>query len=451
MDGAKQKVHHTIADIVALLYTFRWDVEEAAEAYNKLAGDLSEFKTAMRSLRGRPQNQKEQDRRLADFLTFTDVDNWSSALKFLKSHVWDVARALEAWHLAGGVLEKEGGENNGGFRVLRSPSKASDDMNGNSAMLSANAPTNTAELHHIAPQWASETSLASDEDDLEEQLDEEESNDEYHGYLINREILPARPACPDPTKLVTEAIFKGKYKYLLFNKLDKESGKSFRFNDSDHESDEDKIEFDWTDAGHVKQVNAWRSQQNRRAEGYDAAARRQPWLDVELDFIWLLHAEHLEEVVHNDPQYLENVGEDGLPLSVSTERLQTWAVKLNAQFEGKTHIDGQKISDVPRPSRSAGSINTQRGRIPAVVQDFLVPKNVAHPRTARTKTAKGRGNLKDSFRSTENKKRSIEEDSSDGDDSKGQSSKRRRTAVNTNKDASNIKVEVSDSDEIHSD
>ena len=425
---------HRVAEAVALLHRFRWDVEGAAKAHNDLNGNLSEFTNVVKSLRSSDPNQEHKDQRLSDFITFTDADNWLSALQMLEGHKWDVVQALDQWYFQDGIFQepmtsdpkgkakarkgaRAGRKDTRGYRFLRAgePSDHAGSPRARTPLspeqtMYGRTPRRLNRGASLPPRDWSPASLPSldEEDTHAETVNVETSKRDDHGFIIGHDKLPAYVQCPDPTKEVTEGIENSEYVYWLFDQSESTTGRQVRMNDSDHESDNEKVEFDWANNTHIKQLNDWREQfvlhnidqvdphegiadgvspdeadiEGAGPEGGGLNHKRANWLQEEIEYLWLLHAQHLEEVLENDPGYLVNGGT--LPLEIKGGVLKRWTDDFNGRFANKTHIEGRKIANEPRPLRSSSSIASQRCRVDAIIADFLVPRRV-DPRLAKSK------------------------------------------------------------------
>lgn len=381
--------NHRMTDILGLLYRHEWDVERAGTDYREARGNLQQERESFQALRTHHPDEVLRDQLLAAFIGITDADNWYDALRFLEKNKWDITAALDKWYSASGVLPRtkpEKGIRDGGFRVFRQPVVGPEDDNASSSASSSAStppPPSSATSQSLGKRkqrdWSPASSYNSEQDIKEKKGDQTAKS---RGSIIGRDEFDiAKRNCPDPTKLVVEKIDKGRYSYLLFNKRDKATGKFIRFNDSDHESDDEKVELDWCDPSHISQLNAWRRQIHRRAGDETVFQRREAYTEEENEYIWGLHCEHLEEVLGKDPQYFDNGGR--IPLTVSPALLREWASRFNDNFASAT-----------RPARTAGSIEAQRHRITGVVREFMVPQNVAHPGSGTGRTGRGHGNLK---------------------------------------------------------
>jgi uncharacterized protein YodC (DUF2158 family) len=117
------------------------------------------------------------------------------------------------------------------------------------------------------------------------------------GYVIDPDRARARPGGPDASKLRIEWIRKGQYNCKWFPgqlKVGRES-KNFRWNDSDHSSDDGKIEFNWSEVKHISKLNRWREEEFRRITAETTKPGSIKYETAELEFIWDKHAEWLEE------------------------------------------------------------------------------------------------------------------------------------------------------------
>lgn len=361
----------------------------------------------------------------------------------LEGHKWDVVQALDEWYFHDGTfpepmdpdtkgkakareipMAQAAWKGIGGYRFLRADEPANRAESpqaetrpvGPKQTMYGRTPRRLNRGSSLPPRDWSPASLPSSdkEDSPAETVDVEFLTKHDHGFLIGPDKLPAYAQCPDPTKLVMEGITNGEYIYWLFDQGESTTRRRFRMNDPDHESDDEKVEFDWANNAHLEQLNGWREQsllqnidqvdphetspddtspdeayfEEAGSRGAGANRKRANWLQAETDYLWLLHAQHFEEVLEKDPNYLVNGGE--LPLDIKGGVLKRWTDQFNTRFANQTHIAGRKNADEPRPIRSSSSIASQRCHVDAITKDFLVPRRI-DPRLAKSKQTGGGG------------------------------------------------------------
>ena len=378
-------------------------VAELADRNN----NIDDLVDRVAELRIRRPNQMQQDERLAMFITVTSINSPSAAARVLRRVGWDFARAIDVWVRLGYLPKKTssrpGGTSrrsivSGTTRAINAdrpftlsapggndPSSPSGDSDHESSSLSSSDDESVVALSG----YESTSSLDLDivpttRADLMMPVDTYGIGDKNRkGYVIDQDRHPAKPFCPDPTKLHIEWIKNGKYKVKWFPGAIKK--KTFRWNDSDHESDIEKLEFDWNDTEHIGKLNRWREEEFRRITSETTKAPGVKYEADELEFIWDKHAMWTEE------KFWEMAGRRSLaeakaffaeknnfPLHVPRRVVDIWTNEFNVQFAGRRAIQNPRahppgvprspprVFRDPRPARVVGSIDIQRRRIIAV-------------------------------------------------------------------------------------
>lgn len=392
--------------LLGLLQRNHWVVDDAVADFRANGSDIQDITDAYSRLRTPRPSVMEQDARLAAFISLTSTNSIYGARRHLESYGWDYARAVDGWRRLRNIPEDRAPKriSQKGFVHETEPNDGLRYHNANHPPYShsdwkdaLDAPEDDERSTIASPSSdnASDSSLgeADSDSDASEKLTYDDSK--HRGYLIEYDRRPAVVNCPDPSKLRVEMISKGKYKMALFKGQEERPLNSttlrrkFRWHDEERDDENDSyVEFDWANNDHIHQLNDWRQQFSRRQTAVTVKSRSVPYHQLEEDFLWQKHAEHLEEEVGKnnvDP----NDG-NSFPLRVSHARKVEWTNTLNNKFAGQTDVDGVHISDEPRPVRLPSAIGMARSRMQSIIDDFGVNFVARHgPEQGRAKKPKG--------------------------------------------------------------
>ncbi len=389
------------------------ELTQRTGAYN----DVVEIVTR---LRVPPTSTAEQDERLAWFVTATGTESWYSAMVFLKSHSWDVARAIDAWLRDGNIplidppftvgshgrgVPKVADEGLRGFDFNEINVIPEDDESWEPTPIEDETPD---------PPLSDSGSVAS-LDDIDEARPSTSSGylpgtNQRSAYVIDEDRRPARINCPDPTKLRIETVQQQGYKIKWFSGKAKDNGqdKAFKW-DEDTKLDQSKqIEFDWAKPEHISSLNRWRQEYFRRCTGELAREeiipfnkyendwlREQEAIRTEKKFYQLANQDQKDRQVTDSNAMADawdavNEGTHKLPLKFTKVENRDLTQRFSQQFENKITYQkvvdlgngrptrSLKIFDKRRPKRSEEMVRTQRTRVATLSRHFLVKANNPH-------------------------------------------------------------------------
>jgi hypothetical protein len=388
--------------IFGLLQRNHWVVEDAEEDHGTNDGNLDDITDAYSSLRTPNASAMEIDARLAAFVSLTSTNSIYAARRHLVQHSWDYARAVDAWRRQHGLPEDSAPKrtNAKGFVNDTEPNDGLRYHNANhppypySHWKEAFGVPDDDESSSSAPSSsdsASDSSLSGSEDGSDSVEKPTYESSKHKGYLIEYDRRPAVVNCPDPSKLRVEMIQKGRYKMSIFKGQEERPRSStaprrrFRWHDEEREDDGSVcVEFDWRNPDHIHQLNDWRQQFTRRQSAVTVKPPSVQYHQVEEGFLWMKHAEHIEEEVGRG--HINPTDGESYPLRVATARKQKWADALNQRFAGKTDVDGVHMSNEPRPAHLGSSIGVARYRMQTIANDFGLNFVQCHgPRKGRAK------------------------------------------------------------------
>jgi phage regulator Rha-like protein len=347
------------------------------------------------------KRQAARDERLAEFINITGRPDWYSLLVFLEEREFDLVRAVHDWHVDGvppytGQPRRNNVDIDGmrmgtdGKRMEKPtpeacvPRKepAGDDSDGDDSDSSSSSSDSN---------WASEKDafLPSDSDDDDDMSQNSStpsspSRNRADGFVIDDYPDTAKGSAPNPRRFIMEYISKGKYNFNIFKK---ES--DFYWPERGEKKPEGNTKrtlFDWENQRHVNLLNNWWRQNRQRVLNTVRRESTQKWSKEELDFLYSLMKELLEEVKKKNPNKTEA---ELIPLKVSNDKKKEWQTRINEKFVGKI-LPGSKA---PRRPREASALMTQRGRTRAIIDDFKVPKDKAYfaQQEAKKKKQQGKG------------------------------------------------------------
>jgi hypothetical protein len=307
-----------------------------------------------------------QDERLAEFITITSRSDWYSLRLCLERFKWDLVAAVNHWFVQG-------------VRPFtKQPVVHGNKVDGNRVDYNlAPLVKPLVEVCRATPVgeggWLPEPDLfdpteddgnsSSGEDD-EQHLIPQEDRQRINGFLIDDNRDTAKKHCADPNKFLLEYISKGKY---WTNRFKKET--TFKWpqmtDKGSKKTSKKLVSFDWKNPKHVDFLNTWRRQAISRATGLKAREPAQQWSQEELDFLYALSEELLDEKMADNPGMSRD---ELLPMTVSAEKKIEWMDRINAEFTDTMPQGATKL----RTDRKAPAIMTQRARTQAIVDDFKV-------------------------------------------------------------------------------
>lgn len=301
---------------------------------------------------------QEQDERLAEFINITGRADWYSLRVCLQEHDWNLLAAISFWFMIG-------------VRPVRPPrSEGVDGVRLDVNLQPMRVPEgNEWEAPLIEDdEWGPEPDYFGLDDD-------EGSSSEGEGIRMNRarkdgfliissqsERQTAKRGLPNPRKFLVEYIQKGRYWY---NRFRREKKLKWPELGDDPDADDGLELFDWNNQQHVDWLNNWRRQSRVRSTGLKSRPQSQHWTQEEMDFLYALTKELLEDARRENPGVPDD---DLLPMTITTEKKGEWAERMNKRFKGKTPAGASG----PRDARNASALMTQRARMQSMVDDFKV-------------------------------------------------------------------------------
>lgn len=370
------------AEATLLLHQQHWDLTQAARSFGTLQRtrrSLACTYDQMRSILQGPVaevNQQttlmQQNERLAELINITGRNDWYSLRVCLQQHSWDLVATVSQW-FSEGIPPEEAQASvapHGGVRM---------DVNLRPLPMPTGESTRSASS---TEGWAAEPEAFATEGGEHGQSSSEEESALFkqtrkrpHGFMVNSTRSTAKKGMRNDRLFLIEYISRGRYWYNRFERQQtfKWPGVGFTAEAQGHEQDhhqhqprpEDKrlVEFDWSNQQHLTWLNNWRRQNIQRATGLQIRARAQRWSPEELQFLYDLSEELLQEKARRFPG--KTVGEL-LPLMISKATKEEWAKRMNEKFSGTI----QPGSDWPRFDREETALMTQRARTRAIVDRF---------------------------------------------------------------------------------
>lgn len=368
------------AEATLLLHQQHWDLTQAARSFGTLERTrrgLACTYDQMRSvLQGpvaevnQPTTLMQQNERLAELINITGRNDWYSLRVCLQQHSWDLVATVSQW-FSEGIPPEEAQASvapHGGVRM---------DVN----LRPLPMPTrDSARSASSRKGWALEPEAFATEggEDGQSSSEEEESTllkqerKRPHGFMVNSTRSTAKKGMRNDRLFLIEYISRGRYWYNRFERQQtfKWPGVGFTAEalGQDHHhhpqaDDKHLVEFDWSNQQHLTWLNNWRRQNIQRATGLQIRARAQRWSPEELQFLYDLSEELLQEKARRFPR--KTVGQL-LPLMISKATKEDWAKRMNEKFSGTI----QPGSDRPRFDREETALMTQRARTRAIVDRF---------------------------------------------------------------------------------
>ena len=407
-------------NLIPILQANRWNPQAIEAELSQRRGTYSDVVETVARLRAPPTSIAQRDERLAWFISATGTESWYSAMVFLESHSWDVARAVDAWLRGGDIPHIDPP-----FTV---------DTRGRVITEVADGGMRGFEHEEIdvIPEKNKSWKPTPDEDEkpdrrfrdrgsvasLHDNDGGEQSRDfgytpgdhQRSAYVIEEDRRPARVNCPDPTKLRIESIQGQRYKIKWSSGKADDNGldKAFKWNDEGRLDKSKEFEFDWAVPEHVTSLNRWRQEYFRRCTGELAREETIPFNKYEHDWLREQEAMRIEEKFYEladqdqaDPGVTDtNAMADArnafgaethqLPFPYTQAENRDLTQRFNQTFENKITYQkvvdlgngrqtrSLKIFDRRRPRRSEEMIRTQRTRIATLCRHFLVKANNPH-------------------------------------------------------------------------
>ncbi|EXJ92592.1 hypothetical protein A1O3_01144 [Capronia epimyces CBS 606.96] len=377
-------------EAIFLLVLYAWDIKQIKKHYNSIGSmrwpiyrrydhmripiDLK--KTDNKDVK--KMKTKDQDERLALLIEATGRSDYYSLRRFLEEMEWNLVDAVSIWFSVG--IEPY----NGSMPKDKSHKKAADDddddddysgLRRDTDGYVVDAPSGNAwEAAPVDNDWDAdrETFEPADKDTPEVEVTMADDHlirthtKREPSSVVNEDRETAAAGKPNPHKMVIEVIQDGKYKYKHYHGGFDWPGANSSVIKARKDQPARNQPFDWTNQDHLKLLNAWRRQNNRRITQQKNREASQEWTHKEKKFLYNLSKNELKELMRLNPRMTRD---QLLPLRVPKSVKDEWASKFNAKFTGKPP-PGAPAGTEPRKDRSAAALMTQRNRSKRMIKDF---------------------------------------------------------------------------------
>ncbi|KIW19188.1 hypothetical protein PV08_03482 [Exophiala spinifera] len=384
------------------------------------------------------KRQEQRDERLAEFINITGRPDWYSLLTFLADRDYDLVQAVQDWYTDGvppfsGTTKRENGGMRDGPDGKRLPKPRPQDCVPRSTMpkkKQVNIPNDDDDSSSSSSSSSSGSDESEGEDNFGDDLDRflsdsdagsstgsspapssstpsKQQRERVQGFIIDDYADAAKASAPNPHRYLLEYIAKGKYHSNVFEKR-----ASHWWPDrgqADPGANSGRVVFDWDLQKHVNGLNAWWRQNRSRVADEKKRAASQKWSQEENDFLYALNLELLDQLKQKHPTKTED---QLVPLVVPTKTKEEWAKRINEKFVGRL-MPG---STEPRRPRESAALMTQRGRCPAIIEKFKVPKDKVYAASAKRAEEKRaeKGKAKDTKKQDEGKTQQSQTQSQKG-------------------------------------
>lgn len=374
--------NHTVA---RFLRRHRWDFRAALQDYLNPHGanrNLAGYRSGA-TLRSTNPTQYQQDERLAEFLNLVSIDSIFSARELLRRFNFDVSKAYDEYVRLGRVPF---------LRPIRARGKPKEPNNGMREVSVEYGPDNAGlDIH----RWA--RGRDNTEGYIEERVPERYLVDPNPHFAYARDPQPPNIAnppeyprsgdtlkliidpiprgyrpqrnCPNPLFLRIESICRGKYKMAWKEPGSRKNTKEphqIQWDDERMGRFSRARDFDWRSQDDIDRLAHSVGQELLRA-GFKVKEKPEKWHYLEEDFLWRQFAVEIEKLAGRLQKGALTI--DDLPPKISQATKERIAAEMNAKFEGKQVVDDVDMG-VPRPRRTEKSINTARGRVQSIMDDF---------------------------------------------------------------------------------
>lgn len=339
-----------------LLADHQFDVDEAVNAHferERYPDQVEHYQRMERRLRMVNPNQLHQDQRVARFMEIAGTDDYYAARGLLTMHGFDMLRAMEHWMRYGLASQPipPSELNRSLFRAPRRPHADTEDL------------------------WPHPRSLAGrlDDIDADDLADADADYDDLaypnrNGWFIRYPRGEARIGINVPTRQRCDYLRRGEFTVAQMNNIERQKGSGVT------------EPFDYNDSEHVRRLNNAVTQWFRRVPGESMKEKGEPYQDDENEWIWWWYNERFWEVVEANPELLTATTaadwpQAGVrwPIRTDTQRLTR---DYNYRWTQQIHLPG--MNGRPRQPRDSRSLDAQRRRVTAIVDDFGFPYSPAH-------------------------------------------------------------------------
>lgn len=431
------------AEAVLLLHQHNWDLTQAATSFTTMQHARSGLARTYDQMRIPVQREiapveeeipcMHQNERLAEFINITGRNDWYSLRVALQKHNWNLVAAVSQWFTKGisPVEAPAVVAPYGGVRM---------DVNLRPLPMPTRAPTRSTASREGWAREPSEFAMPSGEQDDSSSSDSEVSTllrqkrKRPHGFMINSTRTTAKKGMRNDQKFLIEYISRGRYWFNRFERQDTFKWPNVGFPEEAHghhpNPDTSKlVEFDWNNQQHLHWLNNWRRQNIQRATGLQTRESAQRWTREELDFLYTLSEDLLQELLQKNPNKTED---KLLPLKVTMDKKIEWAKRINEKFSGTI----QPGSSQPRHNREPSALMTQRNRTRAIVDRFKLKADDSYFGKVERKAQRAKAAEEAAKASVKRRREEedsdqegvLESDSEDENADKGHDDKRARTS-----------------------
>ncbi len=343
----------TTLTVGQLLADHQFDVDEAVNAWtDRLVHpeEVEQHQRMERRLRMINPNQLHQDQRIARLMEIAGTDDYYAARGLLMMHGYDMLRAMDHWMRHG---------------LARQPIPASE-LNRSLFRTPIRPHLDTEDL------WPHPRPIAGrldeiDEDDLAD-ADADYGHPSYpgrNGWLVRYPWRGARIGVNIPTRNRNDYIRRGEFivgQYDSVGRLADDTGP--------------RDPFDYNNSEHIERLNNTASQWFRRISGIKSKEKGTPYKPDENEWIWWWHNERLWELIDAHPELIEATSAGDWTRAGFRWPIRTDTQQLSRDFNH--HWAPDPTAAGARSTRHARSLDAQRRRILAIVEDFGYPYSPAH-------------------------------------------------------------------------
>jgi len=373
------------AEAVLLLHQHNWDLTQAAISFTTLQHARTGLARTYDQMRTPVQRDiapvaqsitiMQQSERLAELINLTGRSDWYSLRVALQERNWNLVAAVADWYTVGippvdappSIAPYSGVRMDINLRPLPMPTRQ---QTRSAAREGGWAP----EPEEFGVPAGEQESSHSDSDPGSSLI--KQNRKRPHGFMINSTRTTAKVGMRNDQKFLIEYISRGRYWFNRFERQDTFRWPDVNFTEQPHghhpNPDASKlVDFDWNNQQHLHWLNNWRRQNVQRATGLRSREQAQRWLPEELDFLYALSEELLQEQLRNNPHKTED---QLLPLKVTMDKKNDWCRRMNQKFAGTM----QPGSSQPRRPREPSALMTQRARTRSIVNRFKVKPDEAY-------------------------------------------------------------------------
>ncbi|KEF53289.1 uncharacterized protein A1O9_10737, partial [Exophiala aquamarina CBS 119918] len=374
------------AEAVLLLHQHNWDLTQASTSFTTLQHARTGLARTYDQMRIPVQREiapvaqqisaMQQNERLAELVNLTGRNDWYSLRVALQKRNWNLVATVSRWYTHGilpveapaAVAPYGGVRMDVNLRPLPLPSRES-------TMSTAREQGWAAEPEAFEVLSGEQGSSSSSDSEVGPSLLKQKRK-RPHGFMVNSTRTTAKKGMRNDQKFLIEYISRGRYWFNRFERQETFRWPDVNFSEQAHghypNPDTSKlVDFDWNNQQHLHWLNNWRRQNIQRATGLQTREQAQRWLPEELDFLYALSEELLQEQLRSNPNKTED---QLLPLKVVMDKKVEWTRRMNDKFAGTM----QAGSSEPRRNREPSALMTQRSRTRSIVERFKVRPDEAY-------------------------------------------------------------------------